>query len=104
MPSGVARRPVIGDLRLDDNLVFSVAPSPDAVLHETVPGEPPDQEIGFPVDCAPAAGKCGERQTCAQLLRRARRAGAKRTKADRIAAEAGANVSARVRLRGWRER
>ena len=65
-----------------------------------MPGEPPDQEIGFPIDCAPAAGKCGERQTCAQLLRRARRAGAKHTKADRIAAEAGANVSARVDFEG----
>ena len=62
-------RPIIGDLRLDDNLVFSVAPSPDAVLHETVPGESRTKRSVSRSTARRPLGKCGERQTCAQHLR-----------------------------------
>ena len=36
-------RPIIGNLRLDDDLVLAVARAPEAVLQQTVPGQSPDQ-------------------------------------------------------------
>ena len=43
-------RPIIGDLRFDDDLVLVVARVPEAVLQKTTPGQSPDQQIDFLVD------------------------------------------------------
>ena len=92
-------RPIIGNLRLDDDLVLAArARAPEAVFQQTVPGQSPDQEIDLLVDVPAAGRKRGERQTRAQLLRAIRRAGAERSQADRIAIEAGDDFSVRARF------
>jgi hypothetical protein len=43
-------RPIIGDLRFDDDMVLAVSRAPELVLQQTVPGQSPDQEINLLVD------------------------------------------------------
>ena len=63
-----------------------------------MPGQSPDQKIDFLVD-GPAAGrKRTERKTRPQVLRAIRCARAELSQADRMAIEAGGNVSVRVRF------
>ena len=95
-------RPIVGNLRLDDDLVLAlilaVARAPEAVLQQAVSGQSPDQELNLLVD-APALGrKRAERQTRAQVLRAIRRAGAELSQAHRMAIEAGDDVSVRARF------
>ena len=47
---------------------------------------------------APSGRKRAERQTCAQILRAIRRARAELSQADRIAVEAGDDISVRMRF------
>ena len=91
-------RPIIRQLRFDDDLVLAVTRVPEAVLQQTAPGQSPDQQIDFLVDRAAVGRKRTERQACAQLLRARHRAGAEFSQADRIAIEAGGDTPVRLRF------
>ena len=63
-------------------------------------GQAPDQELNLLVDGPAARRKRGERQTRAQVLRLLRHARAELSEADRMAVDAGNDVSVRARLEG----
>jgi hypothetical protein len=90
-------RPIIGNLRFDNDLVHIVGRAPEAVLHKTAPGQSTDQQIDFLVDQA-VRGKRTQWQACAKLLRSIHRAGAEFSQANRMAIEAGEETSVRVRF------
>ena len=91
-------RPIIGNLRFDDDQVLAVARAPEAVLQKTAPGQSLDQQANLFVDFPTGGRKRAERQTSAQVLRAIRRTRAERSQADRIAIEAGDDFSIRVRF------
>ena len=93
-------RPIIGNLRFDDDLVLVVSASaPKAVLQQTAPGQSPDQSSRSPCRRSrPSDANEASGRPAAQLLRAIRRAGAERSQADRIAIEAGDDVSVRLRF------
>ena len=92
-------RPVIGNLRFDDDLVAGFIRTREAVFQKTAPRQAPHQEIHFLIASAAATGgERIERQAGAQPLRPIDGAGAELSKADRIAVEAGGEASVRLRF------
>ena len=95
-------RPIIGNLRFDDDLIRAASRAPEAIFQQTVPRQSPDQECQFPCRClARRQHNARERQTRAQVP--AARSAARRaelSQADRIAIEAGDDFSARPRFEG----
>src|SRR5262249_31468793 len=91
-------RPVIGKLRLDDDLVGAALWTGDAVLQETVSGQSPDQPMNVLVDAAAAGRKRAERHTRAQLLAALSRARAECSQAHRVTVEAGDDFSPGARF------
>jgi len=91
-------RPVVGNLRFDDDLVVTITRGPEAVLQKAAPGQAPNQQIDFLVGRAAVGRKGGERQTCAQVLRARHGAGAELSQADRIAIETGDDISVSLRF------
>jgi hypothetical protein len=75
-------RPVVGNLRFDDDLVLVASCGPEAVLQQTVPGQSPDQYVDLPVDAPAARRQRGERQTSAQSPRAIRDLRAERSHPD----------------------
>ena len=91
-------RPIVGDLRLDDDLVLPVSRPPEAVLQQALPGQTLDQSMNLLVDAPPAGLEGGEWQTHSQVLRALSYARAERSQADRIAIEMGDDFSVLVRF------
>ena len=91
-------RPVIGNLRFDDDLVVFFAGASEAVFQKPAPGQSPDQEIDFLVDRTALLRKRGERQPHAQILRAFHRSRAELSQGDRMAVEAREDISVRLRF------
>ena len=49
-------RPIIGSLRFDDDQVLAIPRVPEAILHQAVPRQPPNQSINLFVN-VPASGR-----------------------------------------------
>jgi hypothetical protein len=92
-------RPVIGNLRFDDDQVVAVTRWPEAVLQQAAPGQAPNQQIDFLVGRAAVGRKGGERQTRTQVLRARHGAGAELSEADRIAIETSDDISVGLRFK-----
>ncbi len=75
-------RPIIGNLRLDDDQILLLARVREAELQKTAPGQSPDQQIDFLVDLAAVGRERVERQTCAQVRHAIHRAGAELSQSD----------------------
>ncbi len=90
-------RPIVGDLRLDDDPVLGVGRAREAVLDEAVAGQSPHQRIDLLVG-APPGRERGEPQPRAQPLGARRRARTEHPQPDRIAVEAGGELSVRARV------
>ena len=91
-------RPIIGNLRFDDDRVLIVTRMPKAVLQETALGQSTDQQIDFLFDRVAVRRKRAEWQTGAQILRPICCAGAELSQADRMAIEARDDISVRERF------
>src|SRR5262245_11750680 len=91
-------RPIIGNLRFDDDQVLVAACPPEAILKQTVPRQALDQPVNLLVDFADPGCERRERQARAQGLRARRRRGAERSQANRVAMEAGKGVPTAVRF------
>jgi hypothetical protein len=89
-------RPIVGNLRFDDDQVIAVARAPEAVLQQAAPGQSLDQSANLFVDVPTVGGKRAKRQAYAQFLRAIRRARSEGSQAVQIAIEAGDNFSIRL--------
>jgi hypothetical protein len=98
-------RPIIGNLRLDHDLILAVIPAlvltvtraRQAVLQQAVRGQSADQSLDLVVDGVVGC-KRAQRQACAQVPRVNRRVRAVLPQPDRMAVEAGDDVSVQARF------
>src|SRR3954471_10531472 len=88
-------RPVVRNLRLDDDLVLTLQRAGQAVLQETMPGQSPDQGVGL----LRRRGRSAEREADGQLRYPRRRGRTELSQADMLVIERDKDFSARARLK-----
>ena len=91
-------RPIIRNLRFDDDLIVAVMGLPEAVLQQPAPGQPLHQQLDFPGDGVSTILKRVEWQALKQALRAFRSFSAELSQGDREVVEISDDTSVRVSI------
>ena len=93
-------RPIIWNLRFNNNQVLAVSRRHEVVFDESIPGQSPDEELSLLVDFPVVSRKQAQRQARTQLLHTIRSSRAELAHTDRLAIDAGDDLSTRMRFDG----